>query len=61
MEKDFLTALSLLKSKDKKIYDKEMILFDQKETEEENEVKKKSSKEKPFYLKDLEREMILKQ
>ena len=48
MEKDFLTALSLLKSKDKKIYDKEMILFDQKETEEENEVKKKSSKEKPF-------------
>ena len=52
----------MLKSKDKKIYDKNTVLFENKKSGEEEgkSEDKSSSKEKPFYLKDLEREMILK-
>ena len=57
MEKNFLTTLSLLKEKNKKIYDKDTVLFN--EADETNE-KSNSKSSKPFYLKDLEREMILK-
>ena len=57
MEKDFLTTLSLLKEKNKKIYDKETVLFNEGGEEEEKRAKETT---KPFYLKDLEREMILK-
>ncbi len=60
MEKDFLTTLSLLKEKNKKIYDKETILFNEGGEESKSNGKSKESAKKPFYLKDLEREMILK-
>ena len=64
MELEFFKALSLLKSKDKKIYDKENTKFFEgmlKEDDELEKEEKKSSKEKkPYQLKDLEREMIMK-
>jgi protein KRI1 len=66
VEKEFFKALSMVKSKDSKIYNKdECKFFDNIKTSNGNEEadSKKSSKEKEkksFYLKDLEREMILK-
>ena len=67
VEKEFFKALSLLKSKDQKIYDKENCKFfenmSQEESSDDEEKKKKpatSKKEKkPFLMKDFEREMIL--
>jgi hypothetical protein len=61
MEKNFLTTLSLLKSKSNKIYEKDVVLFNDEANKVEEETTKKSKKTKPFYLKDLEREMILKE
>ncbi|RMZ93546.1 KRI1 -like protein, partial [Brachionus plicatilis] len=67
VEKEFLKALSLVKSRDPKIYDKEQCkFFDQynsakeSEDEEEDPNKKRTKKEDKKTLKDLEREMILK-
>ncbi len=72
VEIEFFKALSMVKSKDSKIYDKEHCrFFDKikKENQEEDDsndedsskkTKKKKSEKKSFYLKDLEREMILK-
>jgi hypothetical protein len=55
----------MVKSRDQKIYDKEHCkFFDIKSTNENSEQngEKKSTKKdnKPFYMKDLEREIILK-
>ncbi|GFY41377.1 protein KRI1 homolog [Trichonephila inaurata madagascariensis] len=55
IEKDFLKTLSLLKSKDPRIYDKEAQFF----TEEPVVVKKKEKKEKPMFLKDYERTLVV--
>jgi hypothetical protein len=62
MEKSFLQTLSLLKSKNEKIYDPSNVLFEKKD-DSRNDASAKTTKvkDKPFYLKDLEREMILKQ
>lgn len=67
VEKDFFKTLSMVKSRDSKIYDKNnCTFFDsvQEEDDSENETSKtkKTKKEdkKQFLLKDLEREMILK-
>ncbi|XP_067127975.1 protein KRI1 homolog [Centruroides vittatus] len=57
IEKDFLKAISLLKSKDPRIYDKNTYFFSDKE-ENDNKVKKKK-KEKPMYWKDQERQVLL--
>lgn len=57
MEKSFLATLSLIKSRNEKIYNKDEVIFKQPEEEESN--KESKTKEKPVYLKDLEREMIL--
>jgi protein KRI1 len=62
VEKDFFKALSLLKSKDAKIYNKdECRFFEEKPKTSKTESKKSNGekKSKPFHLKDLEREMIL--
>ncbi|XP_023225487.1 protein KRI1 homolog [Centruroides sculpturatus] len=58
IEKDFLKAISLLKSKDPRIYDKNTYFFSDKE-ENDNKVKKKKKKEKPMYWKDQERQVLL--
>ncbi len=68
VEKEFFTTLSLVKSKDAKIYDKNVKFFDKvqenkstdggKEQSENSSSKKR--KEKAFFLKDMEREIILK-
>ncbi|GFX99766.1 protein KRI1 [Trichonephila clavipes] len=50
IEKDFLKTLSLLKSKDPRIYDEKVEFFT-----EEPVVVKKEKKEKPMFLKDYER------
>jgi len=68
VEKEFFKTLSLVKSKDAKIYDKNVKFFDNvqegKPQNDDGEQAKSSSekkrKEKSFYLKDMEREMILK-
>lgn len=68
VELEFFRALSLLKSKDQKIYDKENTKFfegmenrngNEDEDGDGNELKK-GSRQKPYQLKDLEREMVLK-
>ena len=62
VEKDFFKALSLLKSKDAKIYNKDECKFFEETSETQKkplESSKSDKKSKPFHLKDLEREMIL--
>jgi hypothetical protein len=61
MEKNFFQTLSLLKSKSEKIYDPKIVLFEKKDDSTSKASKVAKPKDKPFYLKDLEREMILKQ
>lgn len=63
MEKDFLTTLSLIKSRNEKIYKKDEVLFksepNRPKTGDEKSGKETKESKKPFLLKDLEREMIL--
>ncbi|KAL1501635.1 hypothetical protein ABEB36_006930 [Hypothenemus hampei] len=61
VEKDFFKTLSCLKSKDPKIYDKNVNFF--KEVKENNDTsnKSKKKKEQPIYLKDYERKMLLEE
>lgn len=67
VEKEFFKALSLVKSRDALIYDKEKCRFfdnleDQKASNNETEREKNDDKKnkKAYHLKDLERDMILK-
>ena len=64
VEKEFFKALSMLKSKDKKIYDKEECkFFTSTATNEASQAKTAAGNQdskKPFFMKDLERETILK-
>ncbi|CAL1277260.1 unnamed protein product [Larinioides sclopetarius] len=57
IEKDFLKTLSLLKSKDPRIYDENTEFF----REEDVPKKPKVKKEKPMYMKDYERKIVLEQ
>ena len=61
VEIEFFKALSLIKSKDAKIYDKENCkFFENMPTPAEKSAETATVKEKkPFLMKDLEREMIL--
>ncbi|KAG8182691.1 hypothetical protein JTE90_017669 [Oedothorax gibbosus] len=56
IEKDFLKALSMLKSDDPRIYSEDVELFKE---EEEVKEKRKVKKEKPMFVKDFERELVL--
>nr|XP_023020073.1 protein KRI1 homolog [Leptinotarsa decemlineata] len=58
-EKDFFKTLSLLKSKDPSIYDKNVHFFQETEKTASGEKPKKTKKEQPMYLKDYERKIIL--
>lgn len=58
-EEDFYKVLALLKSKDPRIYDKEVSFFDEQNEEDEKNKKKKSKKEKGVSLRDFERKIIL--
>ncbi len=64
MEKEFFKALSMVKSRNKIIYDKDKCKFFDIESESKNTPessgKKNDGSKKPFYMKDLEREIILK-
>ncbi|KAF8792593.1 protein KRI1 homolog [Argiope bruennichi] len=57
IEKDFLKTLSLLKSKDPRIYDESTEFF----KEEATPKKPKAKKEKPMFMKDYERKIVLEQ
>ncbi|XP_074642032.1 protein KRI1 homolog [Tubulanus polymorphus] len=59
IEKAWMKAYAAVKTKDPKIYSKEVTFFNEK-FNSENDVKgKKSNKQKPMYLKDYERKVIL--
>lgn len=58
LEKKFLETLSALKSKDPKIYDKDTVFFRGTEGGSEKS-KDKTKKDKPMFLKDYERKVIL--
>ncbi|XP_077981504.1 protein KRI1 homolog [Glandiceps talaboti] len=67
IEKDFLRALSAVKFKDPKIYQKDVAFYHSEESsdttdEEENEAEKeKKEKDQPMYLKDYERKILVEQ
>lgn len=56
VEKDFFKTLSYLKQKDPKIYDNNVSFFKAKP---ENTKKEKKLKDKPMFLKDYERKLLL--
>lgn len=57
IEKKFFKTLSCLKSKDPRIYDQNVRFFDTSDINEQP--KKKEKKEKPVFIKDYERQMLL--
>ena len=64
VEKDFFRTLSMLKSKDPRIYDGKTNFFASASKDDNDdgvgvEVKKKAKKEKPLTLGDLERKVML--
>ncbi|XP_064476760.1 protein KRI1 homolog [Ornithodoros turicata] len=60
VEKKFLETLNALKSKDPKIYSKDMVFFkDTPEAVAEATKKKREKEDKPMYIKDYERKIIV--
>lgn len=57
IEKKFFKTLSCLKNKDPRIYDQNVKFFDESDTVSAH--KKKEKKEKPVYIKDYERQLLL--
>lgn len=58
LDKDFYRTLSLLKTKDPRIYQQDVTFYHNEELSSESEDAQKK-KEKPMYLKDYERKVIL--
>lgn len=58
-EKDFFKTLSCLKNKDPRIYDENFEFFQKQNEKESNLNKPKKKKEKPMFIKDFERQIIL--
>ncbi|XP_067677599.1 protein KRI1 homolog isoform X2 [Haliotis asinina] len=59
LEKGWLKALSALKNKDPKIYQKDVKFYSSDEEGNSSSGKEKKRKDKPLYLKDYERKLIL--
>ena len=59
IEKQFFETLSKLKQNDPEIYDPGKRFFNERQGEEGPAKNKKKSKEKPMFLRDYEREMLL--
>ncbi|XP_065331889.1 protein KRI1 homolog [Cloeon dipterum] len=59
VEKQFFKTLACLKKKDPKIYDEKTTFFKIKEPSEDESKNKKKTDEKPMYLRDYERKMLL--
>lgn len=57
VEKDFFKTLAYIKNKDPRIYDKNVQFFDNTQLSVNKDEKKK--KEKPMFLKDYERKILL--
>lgn len=57
IEKKFFKTLSCLKNKGPRIYDKNVRFFDESDVIEQP--KKKGKKEKPVFIKDYERQLLL--
>lgn len=57
VEKKFFKTLSYLKNKDPLIYDKNVRFFDESDVIEQQ--KRREKKERPVFIKDYERQMIL--
>ncbi|XP_052774488.1 protein KRI1 homolog [Mya arenaria] len=58
LERDWLRTLSALKSKDPRIYQKDIKFYDDEDSNQETGEKKKK-KDKPVFLKDYERKVLL--
>jgi len=60
LEEDFMATLSMIKSKDPNIYNKETIFYNEKQKNAENkELSTKEKQKKPVFLKDYERERLM--
>ncbi|CAI8028401.1 Protein KRI1 homolog, partial [Geodia barretti] len=55
VEKDFLRTLSLIHSRDPRIYDNKTQFFRKDENKEQRERKEEKKENKPMFLKDYER------
>lgn len=58
IEKKFFKTLSCLKNKDPRIYDQNIHFFEESNTAEKTR-KNKEKKEKPVFIKDYERQLLL--
>lgn len=59
VEKKFYKTLSCLKNKDPRIYDQNVRFFDESDGIEQQRNKKLGKKEKPVFIKDYERQLLL--
>jgi protein KRI1 len=59
VEKQFFKTLACLKKSDPRIYDENTKFFQKKDSSEATSSKAKSAKEKPMFLRDYERKILL--
>ncbi|XP_068779010.1 protein KRI1 homolog isoform X2 [Struthio camelus] len=59
LERDFYRTLALLKTKDPRIYQKDATFYSQDDSSAESDAGRRERPEKPMYLKDYERKVML--
>lgn len=59
VEKQFFKTLACLKKGDPRLYDEKIKFFEKKDSTDAASSKAKSSKEKPMFLRDYERKLLL--